>query len=214
MKQTDEVLERLSTTYAALRSYSDRGVVLRFHRKNELPDEAQFRTWFIRPDRIRVDWRNHHPYPPLRHLITNHAVCADGSRIWRWQDDPPRMEQESDIGLAFAGAETIAVPNLLLPGQIGAFPFDALNDVHVEEPAVGETPSFCVVGEHPVGGEYRVWVGRSDFLIRKIRTDYRTPVEENDVYTGVTETIYDQVEPNAVVGDDVFLRVGSLLTAG
>ena len=214
MNQTDEVLARLGATYAALDSYMDGGVVLTFHRNGEPPDESQFRTWFIRPARIRLDWRTHHPYPPLKHLITNHAVCANGSRIWRWQDRPPRFESESDIGMVFAGAETIAVPNLLLPGEIGAFPFNALSNIRVEESQVGETACYCVVGDHPVGGEYRVWVGQADFLIRKIRADYSTPPEENDVYTGVTETLYGSVQPNAPVHHDVFEKVESLLTAG
>jgi len=214
MSDITSVLERLRARYAELQSYADRGVIHRLKRVDEPPDETPFRTWFVRPNRIRLDWSYHHPYPPLRHIVTKYAVCSDGIRTWRWQDRPEGLEEETEIGLAFAGAATVDVPNLLLPQEIGAFAFDMLNDLRLETTELASVPCYSVVGEHPEGGTYRVWLDQADFMVRKVRTDWRTPVEENDIYSGISETTFLEIDPNGHIEGTVFEKIESLLAAG
>ena len=214
MNDAHDVLSRVTSAYANLQSYVDRGVIHIAKRNSEPPDEVHFRTWFVRPERIRLDWSDHHPYLPLRHLVTNYVVCGDGVRFWRWQDQPERFEEESEVGLAFAGAATLDVPNLLLPEAIGAFPFSMLNDLHVEMSHVGSEPTYCLIGEHPEGGEYRSWFGKADFMLRKVSYDWRTPVEENDTYPGIAETTYNVIQRDVPVDEEIFGVRKSLLAAG
>lgn len=42
--------------------------------KDEPPNVIRFRSWFRRPRELRFEWITHHPYPPLRHLESFHAI--------------------------------------------------------------------------------------------------------------------------------------------
>ena len=202
----EELLERLARVYESATSYLDEGVVLTYRRDTPRADEEPFRTWFLRPHFIRLDWSSHHPYAPLRHLITNFSVSSDGTRHTRRSDSGSfPLETETEAGLIFAGSATVTVPNLLLPAALGAFRFDQLTQLKVlDDSTVDGVVCYRLEGEHPYGTRYELSISKGDYLLRQLRTDSRTTIEENDTYSGIRDEIFRGIQINVPMDPSCF----------
>lgn len=199
--------------YAQLQDYTDRGVVLTYWRDPTEPHELAFRTWFVRGHKFRFDWRDPHPYPPLRHLVTNFSICFDGHIARWWQDRPAKAEERESLGSAIAGATGISggaacdVPNLLMPEVVSSFQYDDLKDLRygAKVEAAGTT-CHRLLGVHPLGGEYELLIGEQDLLLRKI-------ISQNNGERR-TEQIHNDIRTNGGFDSAIFCSAGTLLDAG
>lgn len=182
-----ELLSRTIATYASLNSYSDTGVVLGYRQGAE-PQETTFETAFARPGRFKFSWIAHHPYPPLRHVKWRSVFWANDLEVYIWHmyDEPSSKAQSvASLELAVAGAtgvssgSAVSVATLLMP-NIRATSVRDLKDVRalgIED--VDGTPCYHLVGSLKGFGEQDVWIAKTDFLIRKIRSMILdTPYEE------------------------------------
>jgi hypothetical protein len=206
-----EILISLGAAYRAMSSYSDSGVVLTYLSADEPPNETLFRTWFSRPDSFRFDWRSHHPYLPLRHLVTNRSIRSVGGSTIRWQDDPEREDADS-LDFAIARATGVSqgaalhVPQLLMPGVIEAFQFGEMERQTYEGVELFENaPCHVVAGYHPNGTPHRLWIDESRALLRKIRTEWSQGSASEEIHR---DTVVDGGIPA-----NVFLASGSMLDA-
>ena len=214
MPEAQQLLAELEHRYASISSYFDRGTILT-GRRDTRPDEAIFRTWFVRPDSLRMDWRNYdRTYEPLRYIQWNYSACATENSSTYWCDSPDRLEHETEFILAFASAPSaqVAVANLLLPSLFGLFRFHELRDLSIAG-TEGIAGRVCNVvrGQHPAGCEYWLWVSDGDRVLRRMRTDYKYSDEENDYYTGMTTYEFEEVSIDLPVNPAVFSTPGSLL---
>ena len=179
------ILANVAVTYANVSAYQDSGVVLTHHPDKDQPDEIVFQTLFLRPDQLRFDWVRHHPYPPLRHIKTSSSIWPDGrgSHLLANGTAKPR---EASLRLAVAGATGVSrgsshhIPRLLSP-NIGGFCLVDLGDPKLLGEEVFEgVRCHHIQGKHPGGGTYRLFIGKDDFLIRRILRESQgmTPTEE------------------------------------
>lgn len=172
------VLAKMAETYAGLRSYQDKGSV----RYDILgtQQEVTFKTAFVRP-RFRFEWTTHHPFAPLRFVETKSVVRFDGAKAYTWRKyflKNATEEPQESLALAVAGATGVSsgsahtIATLLIPDLWKESPFGS---------AVSDLGDAKVVGMEQIDGVdcYRVsgmrrgermdvWIGRNDYLIRKL----------------------------------------------
>jgi len=74
-------LDSMVRRYAALSSYSDVGEVILTHR--EFVTRTPFSTYYKEPSLFRFEFKVQHPYPPLNHIVSQHAVGFDGTQAYQ-----------------------------------------------------------------------------------------------------------------------------------
>jgi outer membrane lipoprotein-sorting protein len=183
-----QVLEKVGARYAALHSYHDRGEVLSYPPDKPGPDRIAFETFFERPSRFRLDWTSQHPYPPLRDLVTDHVIWFDGKGAFvyiDYPDGPDIYNREAGWRLALAstpggpGGFSRTVFTILVPGERFGIPVTDL-----KEAVLLGSDTFEGVECYHLRGLLRerpaeVWIGKEDWLLRKITTrGYQDVLEE------------------------------------
>jgi len=180
--QPDEViLGHMIEAYATVQSYSDSGVVLIHLPQLDSPSETTFETVFARPNLFRFTWVARHPYPPLSHQELRSVIWSDGTRAFErygrayaTEPLPGKTQTSKSLRLAIAGATGVSggsahtVPRLLMP-EIGGFSLGELQSpsiVGTED--IDGTNCYHIRGNHPLG-PIDVWLGSSDYLIRKVQ---------------------------------------------
>jgi len=194
----ESVLHELHERYAALQTYQDEGVVLSQHSGSDFVNETKFATHFSRPDRFRFDWQTHHPYPPLKHITSDHGIWQSATGVYSWWQGRGTTPV-ADLHLAISGAKGVSggasytVPAMLLATE-PAFASEVLT---VQAITAAETEGIrchCVIAFDVHQRPYRLYIGREDLLLhrvsssvmdgttadeirRSIRTDH--PIEES-----------------------------------
>jgi hypothetical protein len=177
-ESADAILARVAQTYATFRSYTDRGVVLRYLSPDAPPNETSFETAFARPALFRFAFVSHHPYPPLRHIAWPAVIWSDGVDSYSRYDyglGPPQTTNVGSLEMAIAGATGVSggaaltVPRLLMP-EINSFSIADLTSSTVigVESVEGES-CYHLVGEAPRIGPIHVWIGTKSALLRKVQ---------------------------------------------
>jgi len=206
------IVERMLKAYADAASYQDEGVTLSRNPAKPEPDEIVFATYFRRQDYFRFDWTRHHPYPPLRHLKTYAVVWSDaaGSHSFRKPPSstgpglPSELKDVENMGMAIAGATGVshgAAHHVLrlLSSKVGGFSLGQLESptlVGTEE--IEGTPCYHLTGNHRRGGSpYELWVGKTDYLIRKIS-------RQNGASGNLQEETRRNIRINQPIPDSVF----------
>lgn len=168
----ETILHELRERYASMPSYQDEGVLLSQLPGSDFVSETTFSTFFRRPDRFRFDWTTHHPYPPLKHLTTDHCIwqSASGVRSW-WQGRGTK--ELKDVHLAISGAKGVSggssytVPAMLLATE-PAFASELLT---VQAVVAGETEGIdchCVIAFDARKRPYRLYIGRDDLFLHRV----------------------------------------------
>src|SRR5437016_6146406 len=106
--RAQEILLAMHLKYAAMRSYQDRGLVLRKFPNKPDADETTFETFFRRPDRFRFEWTTHHPYLGLRHLRTYRVIWSNGTGAFLYSDRDGKAEPQESLRMAVAGATGVS----------------------------------------------------------------------------------------------------------
>jgi outer membrane lipoprotein-sorting protein len=206
------VLQEMAKAYLAVTSYQDEGVSLAHDPSKPSPDEVGFKIFFARPNLMRFEWTSHHPYPPLRHLVTYAATWSDGKNAFTYTERPDarsndrdgELKQNDSLAMGIAGATGVSrgtahqVPVLLLP-ELGGFALTQIKSPTLVgvEPFDG-TLCFRLRGEHPrTAGTYELWIGQKDHLIRRIISVTRPGANEQ-------EEIHHHIRVNHDIPRDVF----------
>lgn len=179
-----ESLSAIVKRYRTLDSYVDDGFVRPLGSNGT--NTCFFKTHFIRPGLFRFQFTRPHPYPPLRHRLTETIIGSDGVTPYfciKYPDSALKTDIEESLELAVAGATGISqgtahtIGNLLLE-CVGGFSLSMLEHprFRLSREFAGEHCSR-ITGMHPVGGRVTLWFGASDLLLRKI-VWYRSQCEE------------------------------------
>ncbi len=169
------IIQKMAAQYANASSYQDTGVVQDViddglsHRRTVL----KFKTFFARPHFFRFEWRD-------RSIVTSeeqlNVVWNDGKltySYYSWDDEG--IEKRDDLGLGIAGATGISrgaahlIPTLLME-DVGGFRITETANVSLlgEEKFEGED-CYIVRGYHPHNFPIEMWIGKRDFLLRKVK---------------------------------------------
>jgi hypothetical protein len=210
--QPNDIFANVRDAYRDVTSYQDSGAVFTRLRHDEEPSELRFQTWFARPLNFRFDWRDHHPYPPLRHIVTNYSIRATGEIASAWQDDP-HHEEANSLSMAIAGATGISqgaayeIPNLLMPEIVAGHGFERLGGLAYEGAEQREGVLCHVVSGHDRHqGATRLWIGVDDWFVRTMWNSF-----PNDL---TSEQIHRDIVVNGLIPPNVFTAGGSLLDPG
>jgi outer membrane lipoprotein-sorting protein len=215
VETADSILRKMLKAYGDASSYKDEGVTLTHDPAKPGPDQIVFTTLFKRPNSFRFDWTREHPHPPLRHLKTYSVIWSDGKGVYTYRQPPATssgttlpsgattLREEKSMGSAIAGATGVSrasshhVLRLLSP-DVGGFALTQLESVTLVGTAEFEgLACFSLTGRHPRGGTIRFWVGKSDFLIRRI-------IRTNGASGNEQEEIRRNVQVNVSISDDRF----------
>lgn len=215
VETVDSIMRKMVKAYADASSYQDEGVTLSHDPAKPGPDQILFATLFKRPTLFRFDWTSHHPHPPLRHLKTYAVTWADGTGIYTYRQPPTpasgttspalatTLRDEPSMRSAIAGATGVSRSSAhhvlrLLSADVSGFAISQL-----QSPALAGTDEiegvtcYHLTGTHPRGGTIRFWVGKSDFLIRRI-------IRTNDASGNEQEEIRRNIRINHVIPNEAF----------
>lgn len=172
------IVQKMLKAYAEVSSYEDEGVTLSYDPDKAEPNEIVFATFFRRADYFRFEWTSHHPYPPLRHLKTYAVTWSDAAGVHTFRQPPnstSTLRDDGNMSRAIAGATGVSrgsahhVLRLLSTG-VGGFAINELESLAVVgTDKIEGTSCYQLAGKHPRGNLYQVWVGTTDYLIRRIR---------------------------------------------
>jgi hypothetical protein len=177
-----DVLSRMASRYAVLQSYSDVGEVTRTHHQSGLVTQTKFATFYREPSYFRFEFVRPHPYPPLQHTLTEHAIGFDGTKayqIMRGYDGKVKTESVARLGLAVAGAAGISggaartIGRLLLPHLDGQPMVDLLGAEFNEKTAIDGVACYSIAAKLPArAGDYEIWIETDTLLLRKLISKY------------------------------------------
>lgn len=195
------IVARMAEQYTAASSYQDTGVVETVV-EGALPrrsTDVSFRTSFKRPRRLRFEWAQLSPTS----LPGRSVIWSDGEKAFAYYNhDPGKVEPREDLSTAIAGATGISlgsahtVPRLLLKEEAGFLLTDLVRvTLKGQERFEGEE-CFVLEGYHPSGEAWQLWVGKTDYLLRKLRTPRRGGEFE--------EEIHRDVRVNLPAGEEIY----------
>lgn len=185
-----EVMRQVVVAYHSFSTYSDKGTSI-IHLAN-VDYRIEFETLFKRPGRLRFEWTLEYSETPGHKQ--NNLIWSDGTTAWAsYSFHGNKLEPKKDLGLAVAGATGVSwgtAPTIprLLTDEVRTVRLDELNRLRLlaNEPMDG-IDCFVLIGYFATGEECKVWVGRGDYLIRRIeersettkRVEVRTRIAVN-----------------------------------
>jgi outer membrane lipoprotein-sorting protein len=197
-----QIVELAERAYARCDSYRDSGVVTTtfVSEDRQWTAEIPFTTAFLRPDRLRLEFKDKSLGDPPPTTI----IWSTDGEVRTWRDIDPGVETPADLEEALAAATGVSqgisyrVPSLLIPGAaLGGPPLDLHYAVRIGDAedegfgcfrirgqrirtpiTLGEGERAAVLRENSV----TLWIDKDTYLVRK--------VEESNVYdTFSTEAI-------------------------
>ncbi len=178
------ILERLSTTYAAMSVYIDRGIVTITHPGESRSEPTQ--TFTTRFDRSgRFTWTSD------LGRRDEYRIVSEGARVVHvWNGTRETMASVGDAigrGAGVSHLSSVWVPALLMPdvlrgrGLLGMLS-RAAGSSRLPDEAVNGRLCF-VIAFADDGADFRIWISKRDFLLRRI--------EQRDArYNSITTTDY------------------------
>ncbi len=182
-----KLLEGVVRTYASMTSYADKGTVSLRRNENDPVLRVEFSTVFRRPSFFRFEFSRPHPYPPLRHIVSRHAVGFDGAAVYsvtKRHEEASKVEAKESLCMAVAGATGISsgsahtIGRLLLDEVTGLSILDLVDARLNDDAVINGIVCHSISAHHPKGGEREYWVEKDTLLIRKNVRHGNVPSEE------------------------------------
>jgi hypothetical protein len=167
-----EIVSRVAKAYAECASYRDTGVVriVYLEAGGERTEERPFSTAFVRPDRLRFEFRE----TSIIGTTKRYIVWRRGEVVRTWWDVRPGVEVASSLDSALGAATGVsggsahAIPALLLPQEIGGRRLTGMADVkRAADAQVGGVSCYCVEG-HYGNVPRKVCVDKRSFMVRSV----------------------------------------------
>ena len=165
------VLEKMAAKYAAMKSYSDTTSV---HYRN--PDggegaSAECKIWFDRPVWFRIDGESRRApdAPPKREVLWCDGKTA---RSWTTTRAVTLLNKIQLAGSKMFGTYAYHIPTLLEQSYGGPRRLNQLDSPELaSEETIDGVECLHVRGKW-TGDPYEVWLGKNDFVVRKITAIY------------------------------------------
>jgi hypothetical protein len=165
-----QVMRQVVETYHSLSTYADRGTSI--VRLTSVNYTVEFKTLFKRPARLRFEWTVERTESALKQ---HGLIWSDGTNAWAsYSFHGNKLEPKKDLDLAVAGAtgascDTAHTIPRLLTDDVGGFRLDEIQELKIlgNDTADG-VECVVLVGRYRNVPERKIWVGRTDHLIRRI----------------------------------------------
>lgn len=178
-KNAKTILTRVENVYDNIVSYIDSGTV-----KTKI-DKLEFKTCYIRPNLFLFKWVRYRrlisPETLKEQIFSKfNAILADGTEVYTLydykNDSSSELIKEKNLRKAIAGSYGISYSSSgiimsLIFEDLGLKPITALGKpVLLGYEDIGGKSCFHIMGNHVrTMAEYHLWIGRDDYLIRKIK---------------------------------------------
>ncbi len=167
----ETLLREMEQTYAQAATYADTSTAMYRNRDGTDRLMVEFRLWFARPGRFRVDARSKTPASPE---ARREVLWTDGATIRTWASDKavasrPKVQL---AGSGMFGTYAYHIPTLLDAS------YGAGRRLHeLTEPEVTGEEIFEGINCHRIRGRwsgdtYELWLGKADHLVHKIVATY------------------------------------------
>jgi len=184
----EQIVELATQVYARCDSYRDSGNAATKYTSDEREWTAEkpFETVFVRPSRIRFEFKDMSASDPPPSYI----IWADGNDVRTWSDVQPGVNKPPTLREAFAGAAGVSqgtshrVPSMLLPDP--SAPKSALEMSYARRIENGEvdgfecfrirgqsirTPRTLGLGDTAVvlrENSSTIWIDKQSYLVRRV----------------------------------------------
>ena len=171
-RSADVVLKQMEAAYAQLASYTDNTVVLYRNPDGSERSRVNFKIWFARPGRFRIDAESTRADGgPMRREV----MWADGDKARTWASDKPvvNLEKIQIAGSRMFGTYAYHVPTLLEASYGGKKRIHELGSPTSAGAELLEGVECDRIRGDFHGDPYELWIGKTDPLVRKIVASYR-----------------------------------------
>jgi outer membrane lipoprotein-sorting protein len=167
----EALLERMHAAYANARTYSDVDVAKYRNADGSERLNVDFRIWFARPASFRIDAESKTPggTTPRREVM-----WTDGAAARTWASDKPVSTHSKIqiVGSGMFGTYAYHVPTLLEASYGGPHRLHQMySPTLLPDEAVDGVECYHIKGIWQADN-YEVWLGKADYLIRKIHAAY------------------------------------------
>jgi outer membrane lipoprotein-sorting protein len=196
----DELMQRVLAAYRGLESYQDVGVQLRYS-GGAGAQVIRFRTYYRQPGDLRFEWVAHHPYRKLRRVKRRKVVWSNSQGAYTYWDTWAAVRPEDDLHSAIAAAAGVSMGTI---ANIPALLADRsrladVTDLSLLDPAEFEGTACLRLRATHLGKQLEIWVGRDDYLIRRVLTLDPAGGELPQV-----EEIHRHIQTDGSIDDAVF----------
>ena len=183
------LLTRMARAYGSARSYADSGEVCTYHNGARDSASIRFRIHFARPDRLRFELMQNvgSPYQPECYTV----IWSDGNWTYSWSQPYPRVATSRDVSAViaqFTGVSGRAVHNIpsLLQANFGGqeYLYRISSPQVLGEDVFEQTDCYRIQGKGRGERLLELWIGKSDYLIRKVQTTY-SDFSSEEIHRGI-----------------------------
>lgn len=196
-----QVIEKMGEVYRKCSSYQDSGTVQKIPVKssNKQMVRKTFKTYFVRPDLFRFEWRE--KIPPKQEMSLYVVWCKGKETYTYWEigkfEKSKSLEQAiaANTGVSSGGINTVS---LMLINQDQSFILNSL----VEEKLIGKDSldgarCYVIRAKHErVGREVELWIEKEDFLLRKLKRKLRS--------NAILEERHKDIKINHKISEEIF----------
>lgn len=169
----DDLMRGMRAAYAAAKSYADTGeveIVVSLSGKEQRTTKP-FSIKFQEPSLIRIEWTDTFGGVPTPYILWSGAngTYKYASRMNQLGKKYDSLEQAIASQSGSSGGSTTYIPDLLLKVLKTPTLSDLADLKYLGEEKVDGVVCHMISGNRKAN-EMQIWIGKADFLIRKIRT--------------------------------------------
>jgi len=173
----DSILKSVEEKYLSFQSYSDEGTVETFYEHPfDCEQLLEFKTYFVRPEKMRFEWRYWDQYFGKSKPPSENAIWTNGRNSF--ETFVGESEPVHKFSLALAGATGVSfgsvlmILKLLIPGCV------TTNSMWYQMHGASVLPGIDVDGSpcyHLLGSENNhndteAWIRKNDLIVLKLRS--------------------------------------------
>jgi len=159
----ESVLKSVIEKYRSFASYADHGTVDRV--PSASCESINFKTFFVRPNKVRFDWRDRHPH--------NNTIWSNGKNSYSWFLG--ELEQEENLELAMAGATGVSSGSVLMIVQL-LFPESVetksvwfeMQNMQMDQQEVNGLRCYHLVGTDRKPADTEAWISKEDLIVHRL----------------------------------------------
>jgi len=175
------ILDKMHKVYADANSYQDTGVVetiMDFVNRKQTMTKT-FSIAFKRPNNIKIEWID----TMFGGQKNRSVLWSDGKQTQIFWEQLNQVQKSESLMMGIAAATGVSggaahtVPSMLLE-DLKMPALSVLTNVKLLREEVFEgVPCFVLVGKHPAGVDYTLWIGKGDYLLRKLEYFVKSNIE-------------------------------------
>ena len=168
----ESLLLRMEAAYAAAKSYQDT-ISVRFRNPDGAEGaQAECKIWFVRPTDFRIDGQlRRGPDAPAKREV----IWSNGATVRSWSTTSP-VTMRAKVQLAGSkmfGTYAYHIPTLLESSYGGPRRLHQLEGSTLAGEETFEGVECYRIRGDWQGDPYEIWLGKTDFLVRKITATYK-----------------------------------------